>query len=45
MRALRSAKKRDVMMQKPENHRAAAVCHSDDFVRLKIEEMCIKWRE
>lgn len=43
--ALRSAKKRDVMMQKPENHRAVAGCHSDDFVWLKIKEMYIKWQE
>lgn len=43
MWALRSAKKRNVMMQKPENHRAAAGCHSDGFVWLKV--MYIKWQE
>lgn len=45
MWALRSAKKRNVMMQKPENHRAAAGCHSDDFVWLKIKVMYIEWQE
>lgn len=45
MWALRSAKKRNVMMQKPENHRAAAGCHSDGFVWLKIKVMYIEWQE
>lgn len=32
-------------MQKPENHRAAAGCHSDGFVWLKINVMYTEWQE